>query len=154
VKGISKVTGAATVATIVGLALIAGTATAATAPCDPLGDVFCPGTGGHVQLTFTAFTPGTLGTGKITALATGVTYPADPYTPPNPSTAYAQGKLYAGRPGDPFAPSDPYLIGRVYAPTANRPTWLFDGHLVPATDASAPADQYRFVGVLLPPNPI
>jgi len=143
--------GAATLATIAGLALTARSAQAATTPCDPLGDVFCPGTGGAVQLTFT---PGTTGAGQITALATGVAAPADPYIPPNPATAYAQGKLYQGAPGDPYSPGDPYLIGRVYAPTADRPTWLFDGHLVPATDAGFPTDPTRFVGVLLPPSPI
>jgi hypothetical protein len=148
-KGISW--GAATVATIAGLALSAGAAQAATTPCDPLGDVFCPGSGGRVQLTFTAFTPGSPGTGQTTALATGVAEPSDPYLPPNPSTAYAQGKLY---PVDSGAPSDPYAIGRVYAPTATRPTWLFDGHRVPATDSGSPTDPYKFVGVLLPPNPI
>jgi hypothetical protein len=150
-KGTSLVRGAATVATVAGLALSAGAAQAATTPCDPLGDVFCPGTGGRVQLTFSAFALGPVGTGQATALATGVALPPSPIVPQNPSTAYAQGKLY---PVDPLIPTDPYLIGRVYAPTTTRPTWLFDGHLVPASRASSPGDPYRFVGVLLPPNPI
>jgi hypothetical protein len=139
---------AAAAAAIAATALCASSAQAATT-CDPLGDVFCTTTGNSIQLTFTTFTPGALQqNGQITAIAGGVLSPGDPYLPPNPSTAIAQGKLY---PGDPY---HPYAIGRVYAPTADRSTYLFDGHLVPASDSTAPADSYGFRGMLLPPNPI
>jgi len=143
---------AATAAVIAASALAASSAQAATPTCVPLGDVFgsCP-TGQSIQLTFTTFTPDAPSNGQITAIAGGVALPSDPYVPPNPATAIAQGKLF---PTDPTLPTDPYAIGRIYAPTADRSTYLFEGHLVPASDNTLPGDPYRFLGVFVPPNPI
>jgi hypothetical protein len=104
----------------------------------------CNGTaqGQSFQLTFETFTPDCVDVcdtrGQTTALIGGALIPPNPIEPSSPSCKLAEGKLFL--PGA----SDFFAIGRVIPPNPIRPTYLFDGHLVPAS-GSAP---------VIPPNPI
>jgi hypothetical protein len=154
-----RATIAATAAALAALATAGGAQADPLIPCDQL-DTPCPpekpAIQNHLQIGFDSFTVASEGgglpdKGQIRATAGGAFIPPNPVLPPSPSAALAEGKLYLQGADDFFA------IGKLYPPDPMRPSYLFDGHLVPASippNPVAPPDPITFVGKYWPPVPI